>query len=137
MAGIIGDRHALRSAALLDDVVGQPLGSAADHIDVHPVDACADDAPKACRAKLQIHVEALFDLVLILCDGTQLCFGLLVKIGVGQPFIVDLHVIFHLSLLLLLFLPYLRSRQPSCRDDLSPVSSRLARAWVMSVDIIA
>ena len=74
---------------------GKALGRPADCINIHTVDARADDAAQARGTELQIHIEPLFDLIFIVCDGPQLIFRILVEIRVRKPLFIDLHVIFH------------------------------------------
>ena len=69
MAGVIGNGYALVRSALLDDVVCQSLCGPSYYINIHAVDSCSDDSPKACGPELQIHVKTLFDLVLIAFNG--------------------------------------------------------------------
>ena len=69
MAGVKGDGNSLVRSALLDNVIGKALGSAADYIDIHAVDTGSDDASQSGGAELQVHIKALFDLVLISGDG--------------------------------------------------------------------
>ena len=94
-AGVVGDGHALIRAALLDNVVGQPLGRPSHHIDVHAVDARADHAAQAGGSELQVHIETLFDFIFIARNGAKLFFCRFVEIGVVQPLFIDFHVILH------------------------------------------
>ena len=95
MSGIVRDGYALAASALLDDIICQALGCAAHHIDVHAVDTSTDNAAQACSTELQIHIKTLFDFILIMLDCLQFCLCILIEIWIGQPFPVNLHVIFH------------------------------------------
>ncbi len=94
-AGIVGDSHALVLASLFDDVVGKALGRPAHHINVHAVDACADDAAKSRSAELKVHIKSLFYLLLVILDGAQLLLGGLVEVWILKPFLINAHVILH------------------------------------------
>ena len=93
--GIKGNGNALFLSALFFYIIGKALGRPADCINIHTVDARADDAAQARGTELQIHIEPLFDLIFIVCDGPQLIFRILVEIRVRKPLFIDLHVIFH------------------------------------------
>ena len=95
MTGVKRDRNALVCSALFDNIVGKSLGRTAHRIDIHTIDPCSDDSAKSCGTKLQVHIETFFDLVFIVRDCAKLFFRLFVKVRIGKPFLVDLHVILH------------------------------------------
>ena len=82
MAGVIRNGNALVSAALFDDVIGKTLCSASYHINIHAVNAGTDYAAQSGRAELQVHIESLFNLILVAFYGAKLSFCGLVKIRV-------------------------------------------------------
>ena len=95
MTGVKRDRNALVCSALFDNIVRKSLSRAADCIDIHTVDSGSDDSAKSCGTKLQVHIETFFDLIFIVRNCAKLFFCLLVKVRIGKPFLVDLHVILH------------------------------------------
>ena len=105
MTGVKCDRHAFCRAALLDDVICQSLGRTADCIDIHTVDPGADDAAESRGTKLQIHIETFLDFVFIVRNCPKLFFRLIVKVRIGKPFLVDLHVILHVLTPLMHYFP--------------------------------
>lgn len=82
MAGVICNRHALICSALLYNVVGKALGGTSHHINIHPVNAGADNTSQSCCSELQVHIKTLFNLIFVTFNGAKLCFCVLIKIGV-------------------------------------------------------
>ena len=82
MAGVVCNGHALICSALLDDVVCKALGGTSHHINIHPVNASANDTAQSCCSELQVHIKTLFNLVFVTFNGAKLCFCVLIKIGV-------------------------------------------------------
>ena len=82
MAGVICNRHALICSALLYNVVGKALGGTSHHINIHPVNAGADNTSQSCCSELQVHIKTLFNLIFVTFYGAKLCFCVLIKIGV-------------------------------------------------------
>ena len=105
MTGVKRDRNALVCSALFDNIVRKSLGRAADCIDIHTVDSGTDDPAESRSAKLQIHIETFLDFVFIVRNCPKLFFCLLVKVRIGKPFLVDLHVILHVLTPLMHYFP--------------------------------
>ena len=105
MTGVKRDRNALVCSALFDNIVRKSLGRAADCIDIHTVDSGADDAAESRGTKLQIHIETFLDFVFIVRNCPKLFFRLIVKVRIGKPFLVDLHVILHVLTPLMHYFP--------------------------------
>ena len=59
--------------ALLQDHLGEGLGCVTDDMDVHAVQAHAHNAAQTCRTEGQLIEETTLDLLVIACDGSQLC----------------------------------------------------------------
>ena len=91
--GIIGDDHALLLALLSDNVIGQPLGSLAYRVNIHPIGSRSDNAPEPSGSKLQISVKPILNLILIRRDSRKLRLCVRVKIGIRTPFLICLSVI--------------------------------------------
>ena len=101
MSGIIGNGNALLTAALLDDIICQALGRAAYHINVHAVNTGTNNTTQSGGTELQIHIKTFFNLVFIMLNCLQFCLSILIEIRIGQPFPVNLHVVFHKNTFLL------------------------------------
>ena len=82
---IVGDRNALLLSVLGENVVRQSLCRLTHGINVHAVRSRSDHAAQSGSTELQIHVEALFNLLLIPGDRLKLRSGRLVKIWIVQP----------------------------------------------------
>ena len=84
-SGIVGDRHSLLLSVLGENVVRQSLCRLTHGINVHAVRSRSDHAAQSGSTELQIHVKALFNLLLIPGDRLKLRSGRLVKIWIVQP----------------------------------------------------
>ena len=101
LGGFQGEQVALDPAVVADghfprqlrcfQVGAQALGSPADDINVHPVGACADDAPQSSGAEFQIPVKPVIDGVCVLfrVQAGKLLVKLRVFLGPFQPKTVE------------------------------------------------
>ena len=105
MAGIESDRNTFVGSTLFDNIARKSLSRAADCIDIHTVDSGTDDPAESRSAKLQIHIETFLDFVFIVRNCPKLFFRLIVKVRIGKPFLVDLHVILHVLTPLMHYFP--------------------------------
>ena len=104
-SGIVGDRNALLLSVLGENVVRQSLCRLTHGINVHAVRSRSDHAAQSAGSKLQLTVKPIFNLRLIVLDGSKLCLCILVKIRVCAPLFVSLHVTHAFSLFSLIFNP--------------------------------
>ena len=96
----MGDRNTLRFRSDLQNVIRKTLCRFPDYIDIHAVGTCADNAAKTCCSELEIHIETLFDLILVIGNRLQFSLRILVKIRIAQPLFISCSVIFHNRILL-------------------------------------
>ena len=83
--------------ALSADDVGKALRRPADDVAVHVVKANVHRAAKAGRAEFERTVEAVFNLLFVVCDGLELVSLVLAQRGGGEPLFIFLTVIHCMS----------------------------------------
>ena len=97
VAAIHADGNALvhGGRAFSADDIGKALSGPADDIDIHLVQAHLHGAPQAGGAELQRAVESALDLLVVICNGGQLC-PLVFGDGIAaEPFQIFCFVVDH------------------------------------------
>ena len=91
-SGIVCNGDPFVPGSLLQNKIGQSLGSLPHGIDVHAVGACTDDPPQSSSAEFQLLIKTLLDFPGIVLDACQFISCSLVKVIVLQPEFEFLHI---------------------------------------------
>ena len=85
-AAVVADSNtALFRREMVDHIIAQTLGRPGHDIHVHAVGTGSDDAPEACRAKLQIFVKRVLNFCFVTGHGLQFRFQIRIRHRLLHP----------------------------------------------------
>ena len=93
MTGIKSNGYSLRCLARFVDIICKTLCCLTNRVNIHTIGSGTNDSTQTSGSKLKIHVKTLFDLIVVICDVLQLLFGILIKVRIAQPLLVDVFVV--------------------------------------------